>query len=103
MQAASLGVDTENSLEFAENQLNYILGDTGRSYVCGWGNNPPQQPHHRASSCPDQPKECGWNDFNNQGPNPQVLSGALVGGPDYNDNYVDDRQNFQVNQEYLSF
>ena len=96
MQAASLGVDTENSLEFAENQVNYILGDAGRSYVCGWGNNPPERPHHRASSCPNQPKECGWNDFNNQGPNPQVLSGAMVGGPDYNDNYVDDRQNFQV-------
>ena len=26
----------------------------------------------------------------------QVLDGALVGGPDHNDNYVDDRSNFQV-------
>jgi hypothetical protein len=26
----------------------------------------------------------------------QILDGALVGGPDNNDNYVDDRTNFQV-------
>ena len=26
----------------------------------------------------------------------KVLDGALVGGPDHNDNYVDDRTNFQV-------
>jgi len=96
LQAALLGVDVDNCVQFAESQMNYILGDTGRSYVCGWGNNPPQRPHHRASSCPNRPSNCDWESgFNNPGPNYQVLNGAMVGGPDQNDNYVDDRNNFQ--------
>jgi len=99
MQAANLGVDVDNAVEFAESQINYILGDTGRSYVCGWGVNPPQKPHHRSSSCPDRPQQCGWNEgMENPGPNHQILYGALVGGPDHNDNYVDDRHNFQTNE-----
>lgn len=32
--------------EFAKEQINYILGDGGRSYVVGFGDNYPQQPHH---------------------------------------------------------
>ena len=49
-QAANDGIDVDNSVNFggsiefvfifnfyflAEAQMNYILGDTGRSYVCG--------------------------------------------------------------------
>jgi len=98
LQAANLGVDVDNCINFAESQINYILGDTGRSYVCGWGVNPPVKPHHRASSCPDN-GPCGWNEgFNNPGPNYQTLNGAMVGGPDHSDNYVDDRGNFKTNE-----
>jgi len=98
LQAAHNGIDVDNSVNFAESQINYILGDTGRSYVCGWGQNPPVKPHHRGSSCPSS-GVCDWNSgYNNPGPNPQVLNGALVGGPDHNDNYVDDRTNFQTNE-----
>jgi hypothetical protein len=50
------------------------------------------------SSCPDAPAVCDWNAFNNPGPNPQVLTGALVGGPDENDNYVDDRSDYVHNE-----
>ena len=32
---------------FAQKQLNYLLGDTGRSFVVGFGRNPPREPHHR--------------------------------------------------------
>ena len=32
---------------FAQKQLNLMLGDGGRSYVVGFGRNPPQEPHHR--------------------------------------------------------
>jgi len=98
LEAAQLGIDSDDAISFAENQINYILGDGGRSYVCGFGNNPPERPHHRASSCPDMPQQCDWNAFNNPGPNPQVLNGALVGGPDHNDNYNDDRGNFVSNE-----
>eukprot|EP00095_Tigriopus_kingsejongensis_P004549 maker-scaffold893_size84343-snap-gene-0.24 protein:Tk04549 transcript:maker-scaffold893_size84343-snap-gene-0.24-mRNA-1 annotation:"beta- -endoglucanase" len=32
---------------FAKTQINYMLGDTGRSFVIGFGDNWPQKPHHR--------------------------------------------------------
>ena len=35
---------------------------------------------------------------NFSGPNPFVLYGALVGGPDANDNYVDDRNDYVANE-----
>jgi len=98
LQAANLEVDVEKSQTFAKSQINYILGDNGRSYVVGWGENPPTRPHHRSSSCPDMPATCNWDDYNNPGPNPQTLNGALVGGPDQNDAYVDDRSNYKQNE-----
>lgn len=84
--------------DFTRNQVHYILGDAGHSYVVGFGENPPLRPHHRSSSCPDLPAPCGWSDFDNPGPNPQTLNGALVGGPDANDNYNDDRHDFVCNE-----
>lgn len=52
--AAELGVwntaEAENIRMWAKGQIDYMLGDNpnGRSYVVGFGNNPPTQPHHRA-------------------------------------------------------
>jgi hypothetical protein len=56
----------------AKSQIDYALGSTGRSFVVGFGQNPPVQPHHSAASCPDLPAPCDWSDFDNPGPNPQV-------------------------------
>ena len=36
-------------IAFAESQCNYALGSTGRSFVVGFGENPPQHPHHRTA------------------------------------------------------
>ena len=47
--AAELDIKPEECRRFADKQMHYILGDTGRSYVCGFGVNPPVRPHHRAS------------------------------------------------------
>lgn len=46
LQASNLN---ETYRTFAKTQIDYILGDTGRSYVVGFGNNPPLRPHHRAA------------------------------------------------------
>ena len=49
--AAEMGIgNTQSYIDFAESQVNYALGDNeqSRSYVVGFGNNPPQRPHHRA-------------------------------------------------------
>ncbi len=50
-----------------------------------------------SSSCQDS-GPCDWNDYNAAGPNPQILYGALVGGPDINDQFTDDRKDFIYNE-----
>ena len=80
--------------DFAVSQINYALGSNPahRSYVCGFGNNPPVKPHHRGAH----------GSWNNQITNPtddrHVLYGALVGGPGKDDSYTDTRDNFQTNE-----
>lgn len=67
--------------------MKYILGDCGRSYVVGFGSNPPTHVHHRGASCPletgglgsDAPA-CDFSNFNLATSNPNILFGALVGG-----------------------
>lgn len=68
-----------------------MLGDSGPSYVVGFGKNSPQRPHHRSSSCPSAPARCDWGNYHNAGPNAHVLYGAVVGGPDRYGKFKDDR------------
>jgi hypothetical protein len=80
-------------------QMHYILGGvTGRSFVVGYGPNPPLRPHHRAASCPDLSEECGSQYLSTKEPNPHTLYGALVGGPNERDEYSDDRGDFVQNE-----
>ena len=45
------------------------------------------------------PAACGWyNAYGNPGPNHQTLYGALVGGPDENDEYEDKRSDYVRNE-----
>lgn len=63
-----------------------MLGDSGRSYVVGFGNNPPTHAHHRGASCPRESSvgsnspTCDYSNYALPTPNPNVLYGALVGG-----------------------
>ena len=94
-----MGYQTAKCDEFVDTQIGYILGDTGRSYVVGFGENPPLRPHHRASSCPSPiTSPCGDNEKNSPNANPQILYGALVGGPDGQDNYNDARDDYVSNE-----
>jgi hypothetical protein len=83
--------------KYAASQLHYIWGDTGRSYVVGFGKDPPLRPHHRNSACTLQESlvdscAAAWT---NKRANPNVLHGALVGGPSKpNDKYNDDRGDY---------
>jgi len=97
-QLTAVGLYESECDTFVKNQINYALGDGGRSYVVGMGDNPPCRPHHRSSSCPDMPEPCDWDEFNNPNCNYQTLFGALVGGPDQNDNYNDDRGDYVSNE-----
>ncbi|KAK4324903.1 hypothetical protein Pmani_004489 [Petrolisthes manimaculis] len=99
LMAAKLGIDAGTNQAWAESQINYILGSSGRSFVVQFGSNFPQRPHHRSSSCPDIPEYCdgNWAQYQD-GANPQYLYGALVGGPDQGGSYVDDRNDYVKNE-----
>jgi endoglucanase len=87
--------------DFALSQVNYALGANPRnsSYMVGFGQNSPVNPHHRGAS--------GVWDGNHANPTPNrhVLYGALVGGPESADdfNYHDDRTNYISNEVALDY
>ncbi|XP_039249825.2 uncharacterized protein LOC120327569 isoform X1 [Styela clava] len=88
--------------KFGEDQIDYVLGKTGKSFVVGYGINYPKQPHHRSSSCSTAGK-CTYEDFRKPTDNPQVLTGAVVGGPDDRDMWMNDRTNTMSNAVSLDF
>lgn len=47
--AADDGLHSTSYRTWAKSQIHYALGDAGRSFVCGFGVNPPVQPHHRGA------------------------------------------------------
>ncbi|XP_021924915.1 uncharacterized protein LOC110832327 [Zootermopsis nevadensis] len=103
LQAADAGISPSRYREFARRQIDYMLGDSGRSFVVGFGYNYPRQPHHAASSCPTRPAPCGWDAFGWPRDNPQLLQGALVSGPDENDHYMDNREEYVYNEVTLDY
>ena len=78
--------------EFCEKQVNYALGSSGRSFVVGFGENPPEHPHHRTA-------QGSWADnMNEPSSHRHTLFGALVGGPDASDNYEDTVSDYNKNE-----
>lgn len=62
-------------------QVTYAMGASGRSYIVGFGRNPPRQPHHRNAALTFKDSN-NWDVFNNTSrPNAHTITGALVGGP----------------------
>lgn len=78
--------------DFGVSQVNYALGDTGRSYLIGFGEDYPQNPHHRTA------QGSYSNNMNEPAEARHTLYGALVGGPDSNDGYQDEVSNY-INNE----
>ena len=78
--------------DFTESQCNYALGSSGRSYVVGFGENPPEHPHHRTA----QGSYC--DNMNEPANHRHTLYGALVGGPDANGNYNDTVSDYTANE-----
>lgn len=85
--------------------MDYILGDNPRatSYMVGYGSNYPQQVHHRASSIVSikvnpsfvtcRGGYATW--YSRKASDPNLLTGAIVGGPDAYDNFADERDNYE--------
>lgn len=96
---------TPNTLiNLARKQVDYILGDNPMkmSYMVGYGANYPRRIHHRGSSLPSlstHPQtfgcEGGFQPFYyTSNPNPNILTGAIVGGPNQNDFFPDERTDY---------
>ena len=79
--------------EFAKSQADYILGSTGRSFIVGYDETSPQNPHHRAAHGAWKNSPLGYPESNRH-----ILVGAMVGGPLSDDSYVDDRNNYCTNE-----
>ncbi|XP_044488519.1 endoglucanase 8-like [Mangifera indica] len=91
----------------AKRQVDYILGDNPlrMSYMVGYGARYPQRIHHRASSLPSvqtHPAHIGCKDgsryFLSPNSNPNLLVGAVVGGPNVTDAFPDSRPYFQESE-----
>ncbi|MCY8541589.1 glycoside hydrolase family 9 protein [Bacillus haynesii] len=94
--------DTEKAnryRDFAVRQMQYMLGDNPqqRSFVVGYGKNPPQHPHHRTA-------HGSWADQMNVPENHRhTLYGALVGGPGRDDSYRDDITDYVSNEVAIDY
>ncbi|MBA0554054.1 hypothetical protein Golob_013186 [Gossypium lobatum] len=104
-KCAAGNVAPSELLSFAKSQVDYILGDNPRatSYMVGYGNNFPRQVHHRASSIVSfkvDPKFVACRQgygtwYSRKASDPNVLTGAIVGGPDAYDSFADERDNYE--------
>ncbi|KAH7667580.1 Glycoside hydrolase family 9 protein [Dioscorea alata] len=104
----SVTVTPGELIDFVQSQVDYILGvnPQGMSYMVGFGSTYPVKFHHRGASMPSiksDPTLIGCKDgfekyFYSAAPNPNVLEGAVVGGPDAKDQFEDQRYNFQQSE-----
>ncbi|KAL0326442.1 UNVERIFIED_CONTAM: Endoglucanase 9 [Sesamum radiatum] len=100
----NLLVTSKTLRSLAKAQVDYILGDNPMkmSYMVGYGTNYPRRIHHRGSSLPsiqDHPQslgcEAGFQPFYyTPNPNQNILTGAIVGGPNQNDFFPDQRTDY---------
>ncbi|KAI5677811.1 hypothetical protein M9H77_08761 [Catharanthus roseus] len=93
--------------QLAKRQVDYILGDNPlrMSYMVGYGSRYPQRIHHRASSLPSVQAhparigcKAGSKYYLSPNPNPNLLIGAVVGGPNSSDAFPDSRPFFQESE-----
>jgi hypothetical protein len=88
--------------------MSVILGNnsTGLNLVCGYNENSPKYPHHRAASgYATTSGSSGWNGFNNNSSQTYTLYGALVGGPKTSEfsSYVDSVNDYITNEVTLDY
>lgn len=83
--------------DWAKSQMEYIMGNNpmGRSYIVGYNENSAKYPHHRAAS--------GLTKCEDTAEHRYVLYGALVGGPDENDNHNDITKDYISNEVTIDY
>ncbi|KAJ8661935.1 hypothetical protein O0I10_002266 [Lichtheimia ornata] len=97
-------LDTSKSsdyMQFATSQIDYVLGNNymRTPYVCGIHMNSPRNPHHAGAS--------GGTDISKVDTSPpeeeHVLYGAVVGGPDHDDKFYDQRSDWAQTEVALDY
>ncbi|KAG6415934.1 hypothetical protein SASPL_123353 [Salvia splendens] len=104
IQCPGGNVASNDLLGLARYQVDYILGSNpnNMSYMVGYGSNYPRRVHHRGASIvsiKQDPRAIGCKEgfsewFVKDADNPNVIEGAIVGGPDQSDKYSDSRDNY---------
>ncbi|KAJ1440400.1 Six-hairpin glycosidase superfamily [Sesbania bispinosa] len=105
-------IQPQELLNFTKSQADYILGKNPKdmSYLVGYGSNYPLHVHHRGASIASflvlhcevgcvQGFEAWYRRLE---PNPNVIYGGLVGGPDKNDGFSDERSNYEQTEPTIS-
>ncbi|XP_022875747.1 endoglucanase 17 isoform X2 [Olea europaea var. sylvestris] len=91
----------------AKRQVDYLLGDNPlkMSFMVGYGARYPLRIHHRGSSLPSTAThpakiQCsaGFSVMKSPSPNPNILMGAIVGGPDQRDCFPDQRSDYEQSE-----
>jgi len=91
---------SNNYINFANSQINYLLGKNPLKipYVIGVHPNSPQNPHHAGAH--------GGTDIGNLNNPPvtqYILYGSIVGGPTQKDSFNDDRNNYEETEVALDY
>ena len=90
---------SQRYFDFAVSQIDYILGQNPaqRSYMIGYGDDYPQNPHHRTA-------HGSWlGSVEDPVETQNELTGALVGGPDEQDQWQDERNDWIKNEVGVSY
>ncbi|GBG61797.1 hypothetical protein CBR_g23757 [Chara braunii] len=100
--------DPDRAIKWVQYQSEYVLGNNplGMSYMVGLGEKYPFHVHHRGASIavpgtandivPKDAYTCKGGRYwlNTTNPDPNVISGAIVGGPSQDDQFLDIRLNY---------
>ncbi|KAL3640660.1 hypothetical protein CASFOL_015628 [Castilleja foliolosa] len=111
-QVSRCSTSTSRSSNLRKITTDYILGKNPKSmsYLVGYGQKYPVHVHHRGASISPIsliPSAVGcvegfetW--YKRAEANPNVVHGGLVGGPNANDEFTDDRSNYEQTEPTLS-
>ncbi|KAD3066550.1 hypothetical protein E3N88_34430 [Mikania micrantha] len=104
LKCAMGDVTPQELFQFSKQQVDYVLGSNplNMSYLVGFGPKFPSRVHHRGASIVSYRENKGFigctegydNWYGSSGPNPNIVFGALVGGPNHKDEFFDRRGNY---------
>ncbi|KAJ0979774.1 hypothetical protein J5N97_015248 [Dioscorea zingiberensis] len=107
VSCAGTTVTAKKLRAIAKRQVDYLLGENPMrmSYMVGYGSKYPKRIHHRGSSLPSiaaHPARigcsAGFSVLGSSAPNPNLLVGAVVGGPDAQDRFPDQRSDYEQSE-----